>query len=209
MNYPYITTDEVSDIINELSKSEHYQITFIHLFLFSILVILIFYFIVLRLTSKIINNDNVVTMKVCCDDSTFDMDNDLDLTYNSYSNYIEKKYSINLKDKPNSILIEADKLLTQVSKTASNLQLFTHAVDIRPNNKKEIRKTVREAGNLIIYVDNEMRVFNKALSELLQLDSSYNEEYKAIIKIRNNFKKKEKKIITLCLMLISIVDDED
>lgn len=209
MNYPYITTDEVNDLLNELSKSEHYQVTLVQLFLFSILFIFIFYFIVLKITSRVINNDNVVTMKVCCDDSMFDIENDLDLTYNSYSNYIEKKYSINLKDKPNSILIEADKLLTQVSKTASNLQLFTHAVDIRPNNKKEIRKTVREAGNLIIYVDNEINIINKALSELLHIDSSYNEEYKAIIKIRNNFKKKEKKIITLCLMLISIVDDED
>lgn len=209
MNYHYITTDEVNDLLNELSKSEHYQVTLVQLFLFSILFIFIFYFIVLKITSRVINNDNVVTMKVCCDDSMFDIENDLDLTYNSYSNYIEKKYSINLKDKPNSILIEADKLLTQVIKTASNLQLFTHAVDIRPNNKKEIRNTVREAGNLIIYVDNEINIFNKALSELLHIDSSYNEEYKAIIKIRNNFKKKEKKIITLCLMLISIVDDED
>lgn len=207
MQYNYSEPDEMIELLDTIGKTEYYGITTLNLIIFTILLVLIFYILISLLVKKIITDEDIVTLKVSNSDSILDIDNELDLSYKTCYEHIKNKYSIDLKNKPNDIIIQAEKLLTQVDITTKNLQLFTQAIDISPNYKAEIKKNINLAGNLIIYVDRELLIINRVLSDLYKKDKSYNEEYKAILSIRSKFKKLERKIITLCLMNINISNE--
>jgi hypothetical protein len=133
---------------------------------------------------------------------------DITMGLDELLNYFKSHYNFNISEDSYKFIDKARELVNKIEYLQNDLNndLLAAQTGILIN-KNEVIDKINEVGGLIDVVDNELDLMFRLFKHLKEHDSTYEEELNDIKNLKDHYQLIEKRLLVLCINLISQLPD--
>ena len=153
------------------------------------------------LRRKCKNDKNIITIDISKRHSeTFSQE---DLSITDILQYFKETYDFDIGNDSIKIIDKANEYLNRVKSTYNEAKIMLYSVEFGVCDRGNLTRSLNEFGGLMIMTSNELDIMFRLFAHLVKTDPTYEDEFFEINKIKTEYEQVEKKLINVCLTLIS------
>ena len=153
------------------------------------------------LQRKCNNDKNIITIDISKRHS--ETINQEDLSITDILQYFKETYDFDIGNDSIKIINKAKEYLERVKSNYKEAKIMLYSVELGVCDRGNLTRSLNEYGGLMIMTGNELDIMFRLFVHLVETDPTYQDELLEINKIKTEYEHIEKKLINVCLTLIS------
>lgn len=154
-----------------------------------------------HLKKDCVNDKNIITIDISKRHS--ETINQEDLSITDILQYFKEAYDFDIGNDSIKIINKAKEYLERVKSNYNEAKIMLYSVELGVCDRGNLTRSLNEYGGLMIMTGNELDIMFRLFNHLVETDPTYQDELLEINKIKTEYEHIEKKLINVCLTLIS------
>lgn len=154
-----------------------------------------------HILKKLKEDNNLLVIDITGRNSEFVEDENMNI--DEVLEYFKKKYNFDIGDDSIVILNKAQDYLKRLKDHHAEAKLTLYSMELGVYDRTKTIHKMNECGAFMLMSSHELKIMFELFSHLYEKDKSYHDELWVINSIRNEYSQIEKKLINVCLTMIS------
>lgn len=188
---------EVIDVLRIATSPEFITLELVMLLFICIIIYLIFRD---HLTGKAEDDRNIIKIDISKRHTEII---DEDMSIDEILLYFKENYGFNVGEDSVKILTKAQEYLDRIKDHYREAKLVLYSIELGVCDREKMVTVLNECGGYMLLSSHELDIMFNMFSHLYEKDKSYQDELKTINEIRVEYGDIEKKLINVCLTMIT------